>query len=120
MKKIITGITKALLWSYILTVIMILLLSLVMYKIKFDENQCYAGILIIYAMACCAGGMVYLKLTEWKRIPAGIFFALAYIVVLTIISVIVNKAMCTDMATFVKSAGACVSGALLGTMIIRK
>ena len=78
-----TDILKALLCAYVVTGILLLVLTLLLYKAGLSEENVNAGIILIYVISTFSGGFVIGKLTGTRKflwgLPSGsdIFCAFA-------------------------------------------
>lgn len=105
---------KALVASYALSMILVLLTAFIMYKFKLSEAQTYIGIIAIYAVSSAFGGFLIAKSTQSKRLVRGILMGALYFLVLTFVSLIINKGIHTGAADVVKALAACMAGGALG------
>ena len=55
---------KAMLASYIVTGLLLLLLTFLLYQFKLDEQTVVAGIVVIYVVSTFIGGLILGKLTK--------------------------------------------------------
>lgn len=114
MKENAVKIIKALVSSYVVSFVLVLIMSFIMYKLKLSESQAYIGVIVIYVLSCAAGGFFLAKKTQSKRLPGGIFIGILYFVVLTLVSIIVNRGIYSDLPTMMKALAACVLGGAIG------
>ena len=63
---------KSLLASYIVTGILLLILTFLVYKLELDEQMVVIGIVAIYVIATFVGGFILGKLTEVKKYIWGL------------------------------------------------
>ena len=108
---------KALLCAYIVTGILLLALTLLLYKVGLSEENVNAGILLIYAVSTFSGGFVIGKLTGarkflWGLLTGSVYFALLVLISLGIYHTL-QGAPTETAAAFVLCAG----GGMLGGMI---
>ena len=64
---------KALLCAYVVTGIMLLILTILLYKAGLSEENVNAGIILTYVISTFAGGFVIGKLMKVKKFLWGIF-----------------------------------------------
>ena len=79
-------ILKALLCAYIVTGIMLLILTILLYKAGLSEENVNAGIILTYVISTFAGGFVMGKLTGTKKFLWGLLLGVLYFVLLLLIS----------------------------------
>ena len=102
---------KALLCAYIVTGILLLALTLLLYKAGLSEENVNAGILLIYAVSTFSGGFVIGKFL-WGLLTGSVYFALLVLISLGIYHTL-QGAPTETAAAFVLCAG----GGMLGGMI---
>ena len=71
-EKRVLQILKALLCAYVVTGILLLALTLMLYKLNLSEENVNAGIILIYVISTFASGFVMGKLTGAKKFLWGI------------------------------------------------
>lgn len=108
---------KSLLAAYIVTGILLLLLSFMMYKFDLGESKVTAGIVVVYVLATLAGGVIIGKLAKVKRFVWGLSLGIAYFALLLLISLGVYKTLHGDGTNIVTTFLLCAGGGMLGGMI---
>ena len=108
---------KAMLASYIVTGLLLLLLTFLLYQFKLDEQTVVAGIVVIYVVSTFIGGLILGKLTKkrkflWGSILGGIYFLLLFL-----ISYGIYREFNTNGLNAITTALLCVGGGMLGGMI---
>lgn len=111
------NIMKILLASYIITGILMVLLAAGLYKMQFSKTQINIGIMAIYVISTLAGGYIFAKKNNSKRLLCGLVIGILYFAVISIISFVINKGLYADGIVAVKSAIACIVGGCIGGMI---
>ncbi len=114
MKENVIRTVKALVASYIASLILVLLMALIMYKLKLSESQTYIGIIAIYVISSALGGFLIAKSTQSKRLIRGILMGVLYFAVLTFVSLIINKGIHASPSDVVKALAACMAGGAVG------
>lgn len=110
-------IMKALLVAYILTGILLVLLTLMLLKFHLSEQIISIGVIAIYIATCFLGGMIVGKVTGNRKFLWGIVFGASYFILLTFISLAVNKSLQGDIKDFLTTLVMCVGSGMLGGMI---
>ncbi|HCR83130.1 TIGR04086 family membrane protein [Muricomes intestini] len=110
-------ILKSLLCAYIVTGILLLLLTLLLYKVNLDEGKVTGGITAIYVISTFAGGFFAGKLAKvrkfiWGLTTGVLYFALLLLITLGIYHTIQGGGMGV-LTTFLLCAG----GGMLGGMV---
>ena len=108
---------KSLLASYIVTGILLLVLTFFMYKFELNEKIVSAAIVGIYVVSTLIGGMIIGKLTKSKRYLGGMVLGIIYFVLLLLITLGVYRTLNGDSVSIVTSLILCAGGGMTGGMI---
>ena len=108
---------KALLASYIVTGILLLLLTMALYKMELNEKMVSAAIVVIYVMATLIGGILIGKMAKVKRFIWGLGLGIAYFALLLLITLGVYHTLNGDGANLVTTFILCAGGGMVGGMI---
>lgn len=108
---------KSLLASYIVTGILLLILTFFMYKFELNEKIVSAAIVGIYVVSTLIGGMIIGKLTKSKRYLWGMVLGIIYFVLLLLITLGVYRTLNGDSVSIVTSLILCAGGGMTGGMI---
>ena len=92
---------KSLLASYIVTGILLLVLTFFMYKFELNEKIVSAAIVGIYVVSTLIGGMIIGKLTKSKRYLWGMVLGIIYFVLLLLITLGVYRTLNGDSVSIV-------------------
>ena len=108
---------KSLLASYIVTGILLLVLTFFMYKFELNEKIVSAAIVGIYVVSTVIGGVIIGKLTKSKRYLWGMVLGILYFVLLLLITLGVYRTLNGDSVSIVTSLILCAGGGMTGGMI---
>ncbi len=108
---------KSLLASYIVTGILLLVLTFFMYKFELNEKIVSAAIVGIYVVSTLIGGMIIGKLTKSKRYLWGMVLGIIYFVLLLLITLGVYRTLNGDSVSIITSLILCAGGGMTGGMI---
>lgn len=108
---------KSLLASYIVTGILLLVLTFFMYKFELNEKIVSAAIVGIYVVSTLIGGMIIGKLTKSKRYLWGMVLGIIYFVLLLLITLGVYRTLNGDSVSIATSLILCAGGGMAGGMI---
>ena len=108
---------KSLLASYIVTGILLLVLTFFMYKFELNEKIVSAAIVGIDVVSTLIGGMIIGKLTKSKRYLWGMVLGIIYFVLLLLITLGVYRTLNGDSVSIVTSLILCAGGGMTGGMI---
>lgn len=108
---------KALLAAYVITGILLLILTFLLYKLDMDEQKVSIGIIAIYVISTFVGGLVIGKLAKVKRFVWGLSLGIAYFALLLLISLGVYHTLQGDGTNIITTFVLCAGGGMLGGMI---
>ena len=108
---------KSLLASYIVTGLLLLALTFLVYRFKMDEQTVVAGIVSIYVLSTFVGGFILGKLVEVRKFLWGILLGGIYFSLLFLISYGVYREFSTNGLNVFTTAILCIGGGMLGGMI---
>lgn len=110
-------ILKTLLCAYIVTGIMLLILTLLLYKAGLSEENVNAGIILTYVISTFAGGFVMGKLTGTKKFLWGLLLGVLYFLLLLLISLGVYHTLQAEITNLLTTFLLCAGGGMLGGMV---
>ncbi len=110
-------IMKALLASYIVTGILLFILTLLLYKFQWDEQMITAGIIAIYVISTFAGGFILGKLKGTRKFLWGLIMGILYFLLLFLISFGVYRSFDGNGTNVLTTLLLCMGGGMLGGMI---
>ena len=108
---------KSLLASYIVTGLLLLGLTFLVYKFELDEQVVVGGIVAIYVISTFIGGFIIGKLTQVRKFVWGMAIGLIYFVLLVLISYGVYREFNTNGLNVLTTILLCVGGGMLGGML---
>ena len=108
---------KALLCAYIMTGILLLILTLLLYKAGLSEENINAGIILTYVISTFSGGFVIGKLTGARKFLWGLLLGVVYFLLLTLISLGIYHSLQSDLMNLTTTFLLCAGGGMLGGMI---
>ena len=108
---------KALLCAYIVTGILLLVLTLLLYKAGLSEENVNAGIILTYVISTFSGGFVIGKLTGVKRFLWGLLAGILYFALLLLISLGVYHSLQGEAGNLLTAFLLCAGGGMLGGMV---
>lgn len=111
------SILKALLASYIVTGILLFILTLLLYKFEWDEQMVTAGIIVIYVVSTFVGGFILGKLKQVRKFVWGLVMGILYFVLLFLISFGVYRSFDGNGTNVITTFLLCAGGGMLGGMI---
>src|SRR5699024_3431255 len=80
----------ALLCSWVVTAVLLLVLALLLWKLNLKEGQISVGITVTYLLSCFAGGWVLGRRTQKRKFLFGLLLGVCYFLLLLAISMIAH------------------------------
>ncbi len=108
---------KCLLFSYILTAVLLLLLAFLLYKMGLTEQVVSIAIIAIYVIATFAAGFMAGKRMQSRKFIWGLLLGAAYFMVLLVVSAIVNGPAGGLGDSLFTTLVLCGAGGMLGGML---
>ena len=108
---------QALLVSYIITGILLLVLAVLLYKLNLDKGKVTAGITGIYVVSAIAGGFLIGKLQKVRKFIWGLMLGILYFLLLVLVSFGVYHTLQGDVMQIVTTLVLCAAGGMLGGML---
>lgn len=108
---------KGLIVSYIITFVILGVLTVILWKMHATEGFLTGGITITYIASCFLGGFLTGKLTKEKRFLWGLVVGVAYFVILLVVSLVTGQAAEMQVSHMVWVALLCAGSGMLGGMV---
>lgn len=108
---------KALLASYMVTGLLLLLIAGLLYKFQLDEGKIQIGIIVTYILSCFVGGFLAGKMMKSRQFLWGVLLGLLYFLIMTLVSIAVNRELQGTSSGFITSFLLCMGGGMLGGML---
>lgn len=108
---------RSLLLSYILTGILLLVLSFALYKFHLKESQISMAVNAIYIITCLLGGILAGKAIRQRKFFWGLVLGLVYFGVLLLVSYLMNRGLNGNMNQVLTVMGMCAGSGTIGGMM---
>lgn len=108
---------KALLFSYVVTGISLLLLSVLLYKFEWNEHLVSAAIVAVYVLSTVVGGIVIGKLVRTRRFFWGLLLGNLYFILLLVITIILYRSLSGNGLNMLTAWILYTGGGMTGGMI---
>lgn len=108
---------KALLFSYVVTGISLLLLYVLLYKFEWNEHLVSAAIVAVYVLSTVVGGIVIGKLVRTRRFFWGLLLGNLYFILLLVITIILYRSLSGNGLNMLTAWILCTGGGMTGGMI---
>lgn len=110
-------IMKALLASYIVTGILLFVVTFFLYKFEWDEQMVTAGIIVIYVVSTFVGGFILGKIKKARKFLWGLVMGVLYFALLFLISFGVYRSFDGNGTNVITTLLLCAGGGMLGGML---
>jgi len=108
---------KGLLFSYIITAFILLILSLLMLKLDLSSTVISVGINFAYIVSAFVGGFFVGKKIEQRKFLWGLIMGVFYFIVLMLISLMMNRVAPLPMGSLFTVFIICGLSGMLGGMV---
>ena len=108
---------KSLLFSYVLTAGLLLLLALMLYRFSLQEKIVNIGIIVIYIAVTFFAGLLVGKRAGSRKFLWGLLMGTLYFAVLALVSLAVNRSISDVASNFVTVFCLCGGSGMLGGML---
>ena len=98
------------------TAILLLLLSLIFYKMNISEKGIAIGIVLIYIIANFVGGFIMGKIKEEKKYKWGILVGIMFFTMLTVVSLLMTGQLYGSGLKALWALLSCIGGGMIGGM----
>ena len=108
---------KTLLFSYILTGVLLAILAFLLYKLRLGEQVVAIAIIVIYVAGTFFGGFMAGKKLKSRKFMWGLLLGTAYFLVLAVVSLVAGHGHIQLGNSFVTTLVLCAGGGMLGGML---
>lgn len=108
---------KALLASYMVTGVLLVLLAAMLFWQNLDESKVSFGIKAIYFISTFSGGLIMGKIAGQRRYLWGIFVGICYFLLLALISFGIYRTFQGSAVNIFMTCLLCVGGGMAGGMV---
>lgn len=108
---------KALLACYIVTGILLVVLSFLLYKWNLTEQIVTSGIVLVYTISTFVGGFIVGKIKRVRKIHWGMLIGITYYLCLLVISYGLYRKLDASGTEILSTLLLCLGGAMLGARL---
>ena len=108
---------KSLLFSYLLTGILLVLSAFALYKLRLKESQVVIVVNVIYIITCLLGGFLMGKGIRQRRFFWGFLLGALYFLVLFLVSTVMGKGLTGDIRQILTTLAVCAFSGTVGGMM---
>ncbi|MCI9046937.1 MAG: TIGR04086 family membrane protein [Hungatella sp.] len=105
---------RSLLFSYLLSGILLVVTSFVLYKFRLKESQVKMAVNAIYLLSCALAGFLMGKGLKKQRFFCGLLAGLSYFLILLAVSFAINKGLTADTAQILTTLAFCAGSGIIG------
>lgn len=102
---------------YLLTGVLLLALSAMLYKMQLSETTVSVGIVIIYVLSGFLGGFLSGKVMKTRRFFWGMIMGGAYFLILVLGSILFQKGINMELSRFSTTLILCTASGMIGGMV---
>ena len=110
-------IIRSLLISYLCSAIILILLTVLLYKFRLDESQITLGIHGTYILSCLLGGFLAGKSMKSKRLLWGLLTGIFYFIFLFLVSSLQEQSVTSELPQILKILGLCAGSGMIGGIL---
>lgn len=110
-------ILKSLLCAYLVTGVLLLLLTVLLYKCNLEEKHISAGILTVYLLSTLVGGFMAGKMAKVRKFMWGLGIGVLYFLLLVLISFGIYHGIQESISQLLIVCVLCTGGGMIGGMI---
>lgn len=115
--KNVVFVLKALLISYIITAIMLLILSVLMVNLNLSSGVISGFIHAIYILSTFLGGFIAGKRANEKRYLWGLTMGVFYFIIIAIFSLLMNRGVSLPVGNLIAVLAICGGSGMIGGML---
>lgn len=108
---------KILLFMYIVTGGLLLLLTVLLSKMQLSEGAVSIGIVAIYVISGFLGGLLAGKRMKSRKFLWGMVMGACYFLILAIGSIVFHKGLDMEMTRFATTLVLCIASGMVGGMV---
>lgn len=116
-EQAVIGLLKSLLCAFVISGILLVLLTFLLYKWNLDEGKVTVGIILIYVLSTFVGGFVAGKLIRVRKFLWGLACGLLYFALLLLVSFGVYRSLQGSGTNIITTFLLCAGGGMLGGMV---
>lgn len=117
METKVLNVSKAILLSYIASAIALVVLAFIMYKSGLTKSQVEIGVKVIYILSSFLAGLTIALKEKRRRLFWGMAMGAAYMAIIIIISLILNKGVIEHVTGMLINVAICVVSGGVGALL---
>ena len=105
---------RSLLFSYILSGLLLLAASFALYRFRLKESQVQIAVNLVYLLSCALAGFLMGKGIRKRRFFCGLLAGFSYFLILLAVSFVLNSGLGTDTPRILTTLAFCVGSGIIG------
>ncbi|MFP3156030.1 TIGR04086 family membrane protein [Lachnospiraceae bacterium ZAX-1] len=111
------SVIKILLFMYIITGVLLLLLATLLYKMQLSEGMVSIGIVLIYIVSGLVGGLLVGKKMKSRKFIWGMVMGGSYFLALALGSILFHQGLQMELTRFITTLILCTASGMVGGMV---
>ena len=108
---------KILLFMYVVTGVLLLVLTLLLSKLQLSESTVSIGIVVIYVASGFLGGLLAGRKMKSRKFLWGMILGACYFLVIVIGSMVFHKGLDMEAGRFITTLILCIASGMVGGMV---
>lgn len=117
MKDTMMGIVKFLFIAYVVTLIVLVILALLLFKANISEEVVNGGVVFSYIFSSFIAGLFFCKQREGRKFLWGAMIGFLYFVIIMSVSMILNRQLFMQIPNLFSVFVLCTLGGMMGGML---
>ena len=103
--------------SYLLSALLLFILTLVLYRLKLKESQITPAVYALYVISCLAGGLLCGKALRTRRFFWGLLTGMLYFLALLAASGLLRHGQMPELTRMLPVLACCAAGGMIGGIL---
>lgn len=108
---------RSLLIMYIVSGLLLMLLTVVVSRVEKEDMVAQIGIIIIYVFSCGVGGVIIGKWKKRQKFLWGLLVGFLYVLTLFVVALAIQKGTMPSLPHILTAAAICIGSSMLGGML---
>ncbi len=108
---------RSLLCSYVLSGILLILISFALYKFRLKESQVTMAVHLVYVLSCAMAGFLAGKGLRKGRFFCGLAAGVLYFLILLLVSIVMNRGISGDPSRILTTLLFCTGSGIIGGVL---
>ena len=108
---------SSLLFSYLLSGILLVVISFALYRFRLKESQIQMAVILVYVLSCALAGFLAGKGLRRQRFFCGLLAGVLYFLVLMAVSFLLEKGLAPSIQQIAMVLAICAGSGILGGVL---